>query len=68
MSIRSTGSVILLSLALGLGAAACAKEPGPAEKAGVKLDAAAGDVKAAVKEAADKVEKAAEEAKEDLEH
>ncbi len=63
MSITRTSTVLLLSLALGLGAAACAKEPGPAEKAGAKLDAAASDIKAGAKDAANDVEKAAEQAK-----
>jgi len=53
-------------LTLGLGLAACEKEKGPAEKLGMKLDAAASDAKAAAEKAKEDLKKAAEDVKKDL--
>lgn len=68
MTISRISAALLLSLTLGLAVTACQKEQGPAEKAGAKIDATASDIKAAATDAANGVEKAAEDAKEDLEH
>ena len=62
MHITRTCSALMVALTLSLGVIACEKKEGPTEKLGAKIDAAAGDVKAAAEDAKEDVKKAVDEA------
>jgi uncharacterized protein YjbJ (UPF0337 family) len=68
MKITRTAGTVLFAIVLGLGVSACEKEKGPAEKAGAKIDAAAGDLKDAAEKAKEDIKNAAEDVKKDAEH
>ncbi|MFN2426422.1 MAG: hypothetical protein ABR587_08250 [Candidatus Binatia bacterium] len=59
MKITRSCSTVLLALALGLGFSACDRRDGPAENVGEEIDDAAGDVRAAGREANEEMKEAA---------
>jgi hypothetical protein len=67
MNITRNLSAAMLAIVLGLGAAACDRQEGPAEELGEEIDDAAGKVKGEAKELKRELKDAAEDVEDELE-